>query len=313
MFYYFRQDDDTETANITWRTFAVNDRISVAAGVHLYASGAGARVFAAAAGNTFLIAGEVVSDATVIRSIDANAYGISVTVAASGVVYSSTLAIRLETGNVTNDGLISGITEVTIRGDGVVLAQIENLSGSAFSDTLTGNEAANVLSGGGGNDILNGAGGNDRFFDVQGSNTITGGLGNDTADYSRATGPIVVNLFGATDYVTRAGEMDTVDVENFVGSGFDDEFISGFTVNGFTGGAGADRFVFAPGTASSNIIRDFSGIGGDGDQLIFDGWDGDVTFTQVDATHWRIQDAGNNEIITFANGALIVPADVIFT
>jgi serralysin len=46
---------------------------------------------------------------------------------------------------------------------GDVLTAIENLSGSAFGDTLYGNSAANTLNGGGGGDILSGGAGNDRF------------------------------------------------------------------------------------------------------------------------------------------------------
>ncbi|WP_442894649.1 calcium-binding protein [Bradyrhizobium sp. AZCC 1577] len=51
-----------------------------------------------------------------------------------------------------------------------ILSGFENLSGSAFDDTLTGSTAANELAGGDGNDTLNGAGGND---------TLIGGTGND--------------------------------------------------------------------------------------------------------------------------------------
>src|SRR5262249_59772008 len=51
------------------------------------------------------------------------------------------------------------------------LVAIENLSGSAFNDTLTGDSNANVLMGLGGDDFLVGGGGND---------TMAGGSGNDT-------------------------------------------------------------------------------------------------------------------------------------
>ena len=51
------------------------------------------------------------------------------------------------------------------------LSGFENLTGSAFNDTLTGNSGANVLSGLAGNDTLNGGAGAD---------TMIGGAGNDT-------------------------------------------------------------------------------------------------------------------------------------
>ena len=43
------------------------------------------------------------------------------------------------------------------------LVNIENLTGSAFDDTLIGNAGANVLSGGLGNDVLVGGGGGDTM------------------------------------------------------------------------------------------------------------------------------------------------------
>ena len=55
------------------------------------------------------------------------------------------------------------------------LVEIENLTGSAFNDTLTGDGNANILSGGAGDDTLNGGAGND---------TLDGGAGTDTASYT---------------------------------------------------------------------------------------------------------------------------------
>ena len=52
---------------------------------------------------------------------------------------------------------------------------IENVTGSAFNDTLTGNTGDNVIDGGAGDDILNGGAGNDTFI---------GGAGNDTLNLS---------------------------------------------------------------------------------------------------------------------------------
>ena len=208
--------------------------------------------------------------------------------------------------------LIAG-AQNTGGGGADTLVSIENLTGSAFNDTLIGSNVANLLAGGDGSDFLYGMGGNDRFVDLAGSNTIEGGDGSDTIDYSGAALAVTVHLETSTRYVTRGGDTDIVSVENFVGSRFGDTFIFGATVNGFTGGAGADLFRMAPGTAAQNIIRDFSGTGGDGDKLVFDGWDSDVAFTQIDATHWRISDVGHSEVITFTNAPTIVAADLIFT
>ena len=55
------------------------------------------------------------------------------------------------------------------------ISGFENLTGSAYNDTLTGNTLANILDGGLGNDILTGGAGND---------TLDGGVGTDTAIFS---------------------------------------------------------------------------------------------------------------------------------
>jgi len=55
------------------------------------------------------------------------------------------------------------------------ITNVENVTGSAFDDTLTGDAGNNVLAGGDGNDTIKGGGGND---------TLNGGDGTDTAAYS---------------------------------------------------------------------------------------------------------------------------------
>ncbi|MFN7169072.1 MAG: S8 family serine peptidase [Pannonibacter sp.] len=74
---------------------------------------------------------------------------------------------------VVNLALTTGQTGGHAQGD--VLLGIENVTGSAYADTLTGDASANTLLGGAGNDILVGGRGNDR---------LDGGAGSDTAVYS---------------------------------------------------------------------------------------------------------------------------------
>lgn len=59
------------------------------------------------------------------------------------------------------------------------LANIENVRGSNFNDTITGNDGANVFHGGAGADVMNGAGGNDLLVGGAGNDTLTGGAGAD--------------------------------------------------------------------------------------------------------------------------------------
>ncbi|WP_304876574.1 M10 family metallopeptidase C-terminal domain-containing protein, partial [Brevundimonas sp.] len=79
------------------------------------------------------------------------------------------------------------------------LSQVENVTGTAFADTLTGDGGANILRGGGGIDTLNGGGGADQL--VAGAPALGGGApdivkGSTTVNNSIAT---AVSLTGAFD------------------------------------------------------------------------------------------------------------------
>ncbi|WP_421592076.1 calcium-binding protein [Shinella sp. M27] len=59
------------------------------------------------------------------------------------------------------------------------IKNIENITGSAYADTLTGNGAANVLSGGGGKDVLTGMAGDDVLKGGEADDLLVGGAGAD--------------------------------------------------------------------------------------------------------------------------------------
>ena len=111
------------------------------------------------------------------------------------------------------------------------LANIEDIWGSEYADSLTGNGATNVLQGFGGDDTLN------------------GGAGFDVALYSSATASVVVAL-STTSTVSGDASVGTdtlTGIERVVGSGFDDTFTAdgGFAAsngsfNEFEGAAGND-------------------------------------------------------------------------
>ena len=123
--------------------------------------------------------------------------------------------------------------------DGDMLSGIENLTGSAFNDVLAGDAGINILDGGAGNDVLVGSAGAD---------TLVGGAGIDTADYSVATVGVIVNLATGT-----ASDGDTLsDVENLIGSAFNDVLIGNAVANVLDGGAGDD--LVAGGAAADTLI-----------------------------------------------------------
>jgi Ca2+-binding RTX toxin-like protein len=117
---------------------------------------------------------------------------------------------------------------------GDILAAIENLTGSAFNDSLTGDTAANQLFGGIGNDTLIGGGGADSLY---------GGLGTDLADYTASTAAVTVNL--ATGAGTGGDAADDIlsGVENLTGSGFNDSLTGDANANQLVGGNGNDTLI----------------------------------------------------------------------
>jgi len=90
------------------------------------------------------------------------------------------------------------------------LIDIENVTGSAFDDTLTGNADANKLDGAAGDDTLEGGDGDD---------ILTGGQGNDAVSYAGANG-VTVDLGISDAQDTGDAGSDTItEVENLIGEG----------------------------------------------------------------------------------------------
>ena len=65
----------------------------------------------------------------------------------------------------------------TAQGD--TLISIENLLGSAHSDSLSGNSETNLIRGGRGDDAVDGRAGNDKLYGATGKDNLDGGTGND--------------------------------------------------------------------------------------------------------------------------------------
>ncbi|MGR0188001.1 beta strand repeat-containing protein [Azospirillum aestuarii] len=85
---------------------------------------------------------------------------------------------------------------------GDVLISIENLTGSAFADTLSGDGAANLLDGGAGDDCLFGGTGND---------TLVGGAGNDTAVFAGNARDYLATKTGSTWTIQALDGADGTD------------------------------------------------------------------------------------------------------
>lgn len=187
-------------------------------------------------------------------------------------------------------GVVASLTTpASNTGDaaGDTYVSIENLSGSAFNDTLTGNNSVNSIVGGNGNDIIFGLGGNDSLFgndgnDIliggAGADVLSGGNGSDRASYHTATAGVIASLTTPASNTGDAAGDTYSSIENLTGSAFNDtltgnsggnSLIGGNgndTLNGragndtMAGGSGNDVFVFDTALGATNIdtITDFS-------------------------------------------------------
>ena len=118
-----------------------------------------------------------------------------------------------DSGEGVSVSLVTGLGRFgTAEGD--TLDGIENLTGSAFADSLHGNSGANVLNGGAGSDALMGGAGAD---------TLEGSEGSDIAYYMDSTAGVVVLLYTDTASGGDAEGDELNSIEHVVGSGYDDD------------------------------------------------------------------------------------------
>ncbi|MCI4661579.1 MAG: M10 family metallopeptidase C-terminal domain-containing protein [Neomegalonema sp.] len=152
---------------------------------------------------------------------------------------------------------------------------IDRIYGSAGDDTLIGGTGFNgsegdLLNGGAGDDVLYaqsqtdqsetdpnrlyGDVGNDRLIGAAGADLLHGGAGVDTVDYSGASSGATINLDGGSGSGAAAGDR-YYEIENVIGTDFDDVLIGNASDNllaggdgndTFTGNGGADSFILAP-------------------------------------------------------------------
>ncbi|MCX2541917.1 retention module-containing protein [Pseudomonas sp. COW5] len=169
------------------------------------------------------------------------------------------------------------------------------LTGTSGDDVLVAGSGDNILNGGDGNDVLtagsgnnelHGGAGNDLLYSGPGNDILDGGTGIDTVSYAHATAGVTVNLnlLGAQN--TIGAGIDTIsNVENLVGSNFndtltgdnnnnvingglgndilnggggDDLLIGGMGNNTLTGGPGADTFQWLKGNSGHDTVTDFT-------------------------------------------------------
>lgn len=146
------------------------------------------------------------------------------------------------------------------------LMGVEQLTGSAFGDTLTGDGLANRLAGGAGDDTIEGGAGADLLFG--GANDSAG----DTLSYASSTKGVTVSLSiqdGVTAQSTMGAGSDILSgFENLTGSAHADTLGGSTGRNVLSGGDGDDRIKAG---AGADVVD-----GGKGNDVLFGGFGADT-------------------------------------
>ncbi len=203
---------------------------------------------------------------------------------ASIYVYAQSAGIQgtVDTYHNTISAAVGGVLGGNVSADFSVTNR--DIVGGAGNDSLVGTSGADVILGGLGNDTLRGQAGNDR---------IDGQGGLDTVDYAavqRGPGNLgeVVNLGSFTATGKGVGTDTLFNIENVLGSRYNESITGDFNGNRLAGGAGSDHLngSFGNDTLLGGLGRDTLTGGSGADQFVFAETPGDLTLDHItDFTH----------------------------
>lgn len=179
---------------------------------------------------------------------------------------SDTASYQTATAGVTVDLVYRTYNTGAAYGDRLV--SIENLTGSAYADSLRGDDHANVIQGGDESDQLHGRGGDDQLLGGEGNDQLFGGAGSDTLD--GGAGNDVLNGGPEADILIGGAGSDTFLFQTTsVSLPSDRDTIQDFV-------SGVDKIDLRQIDANSNVASDqaFSYIG----ENAFSGKAGELSF-----------------------------------
>jgi serralysin len=199
---------------------------------------------------------------------------------------------------------------------------IENATGSAFSDDIQGNALGNQLFGGAGDDTVWGQDGNDSIVggagadDLNGNKgqdtvighstvgeSLRGGQGDDVIDGGASSGHDFINGNMGSDTVTGGDGGDTVrggQGDDLIHAGSGADLIYGdLGANTITGGAGADTF-HSGASVARDVITDFHQSEGDRVQVA-----ASLTYTTAQVGGDVEIDVSNGDVIVLQNTQLL--------
>jgi Ca2+-binding RTX toxin-like protein len=178
------------------------------------------------------------------------------------------------TGDDHGDILLGVLGNDTIyggAGDDILIGGGANVFGPPGGGNLIyGGGGADSVIGGSGADQLYGGDGDDTLDGGQGDDTLDGGAGTNTANYAVAGGGLTIDLAISGPQHTGGSGFDTlVNIQNLIGSRFDDMLRGDANANSLNGGAGDDTLiggggndtlVGGGGNDTASYVDSFSGV-----------------------------------------------------
>ncbi|MGB1286007.1 MAG: beta strand repeat-containing protein, partial [Aggregatilineales bacterium] len=158
----------------------------------------------------------------------------------------------------------------------------DTIIGTAGDDNIAGFGDNDIIDGGAGNDVLRGGAGNDVIIPGEGNDLVDGEAGLDTVSYTPSAIAVTVDLNNSASpmggVATYGGYTDVLlNIENILGSGFDDVLSGSAGANSIYGRGGADTI---NGRGGDDILDGQVGNdtinGGTGNDTIYGGDDNDI-------------------------------------
>jgi Ca2+-binding RTX toxin-like protein/GH24 family phage-related lysozyme (muramidase) len=155
------------------------------------------------------------------------------------------------------------------------------ITGTSGNDVLNGTVGDDIINGLAGNDTISGGAGDDLIDGGAGVDAIDGGDGVDTVSYASSSLVVNVNLGITTSQGWGASGETIKNVENLIGSAFNDYLYANNSGSTIHGGDGNDRIY---GGSGNDILYGDAGndtfYAGDGDDTIYGGDGNDAIYSQ---------------------------------
>ena len=216
--------------------------------------------------------------------------------------------IYLGAGDKAVENANEGIDKVISSVNYSLEVNFENLTLASGSQAINGlgNELDNIVEGNELNNSLYGLDGNDTLIGGIGADTLDGGNNTDTASYANSQGSVSVNLYSMGLQSGGDAQGDILsNIENIVGSRYDDMIVGSAVNNLLQGADGSDTLI---GDLGADTLDGGNGndqlygggdndsiLGGAGNDTVY-GWDGNDSIMGGDANDLIMGDAGSDTI-----------------